>query len=132
MLIGNLAKKTGFSADTIRFYEKAGLFMLPKNARRTNNYKEYPDSVLEKLLVLKNLKGFGFTLREIKNMMGLFEADPHSCPDNIPKIKIKVRVIEQKIKELSRIRQKLNAILVCCPRKCKEDCELNAVLNKSN
>ncbi len=44
MLIGQLAQRTGFTRDTIRFYEKHGLIQMPHKARRENNYKEYPDA----------------------------------------------------------------------------------------
>ena len=69
MLIGELSKASGFSKDTIRFYEKIGLVELPKHARRDNNYKDYPQEVLKTLLSIKNLKGLGFTLEEIREII---------------------------------------------------------------
>lgn len=39
MLIGQLAKKTGFSRDTIRYYEAFGL--ISPDYRRESNYREY-------------------------------------------------------------------------------------------
>src|SRR3546814_17661555 len=49
MLIGELSEKTGFSRDTIRFFEKQGLIQLDRKQRRDNNYKEYPEEVLNRL-----------------------------------------------------------------------------------
>ncbi len=69
MLIGALAKASGFSKDTIRFYEKIGLIELPRHARRDNNYKDYPDEVLQTLRSIRNLKGLGFTLEEIREIV---------------------------------------------------------------
>lgn len=69
VLIGELAKASGFSKDTIRFYEKIGLIELPKYARRDNNYKDYPDEVLQTLMSIRNLKGLGFTLEEIREIV---------------------------------------------------------------
>ncbi|WP_257588478.1 MerR family DNA-binding transcriptional regulator [Leptospira sp. id769339] len=45
MLIGEIVKKTGISRDTIRFYEKEGLFRNCLIIRRDNNYKEYSSDV---------------------------------------------------------------------------------------
>lgn len=45
MLIGIIAQESGFSRDTIRYYEKIGLLRLPKRARRENNYKEYSPAI---------------------------------------------------------------------------------------
>jgi len=65
MLIGELSKRTGFSHDTIRFYEKKGLIETNKKDRRGNNYKEYPETVYNKLVLIKTVKELGFTLNEI-------------------------------------------------------------------
>ena len=53
MLIGELSKSSGLTRDTIRFYEKQGLITLGRRERRVNNYKEYPNSILRRLLLLK-------------------------------------------------------------------------------
>ena len=69
MLIGDLVKASGFSRDTIRYYEKIGLIELAKHARRDNNYKDYPDEVLQTLKAIRNLKNLGFTLEEIREII---------------------------------------------------------------
>ncbi len=69
MLIGELSKVSGFSKDTIRYYEKIGLIELPRYARRDNNYKDYPATILQTLNAIRNLKGLGFTLEEIREII---------------------------------------------------------------
>lgn len=69
MLIGQLSKKTGFSRDTIRYYEKIGLLMLPKRIRRENNYKDYPEEALHTLNAIRKYKELGFTLEEIRELL---------------------------------------------------------------
>jgi len=69
MLISELSKASGFSKDTIRFYEKIGLVELPRYARRENNYKDYPPEVLQTLKAIRNLKSLGFTLEEIREII---------------------------------------------------------------
>ena len=53
MLIGELSAKTGLTRDTIRFYEKEGLIKIARKQRRENNYKEYDETVLERLNLIK-------------------------------------------------------------------------------
>ena len=53
MLIGELSKACGLSRDTIRFYEKHGLIAVGKRERRFNNYKEYSEETLKRLLSIK-------------------------------------------------------------------------------
>jgi DNA-binding transcriptional MerR regulator len=54
MRIGQLAKEVGISADTVRFYERAG--SLPRAPRRENAYREYDDADVEHLRLLIDLR----------------------------------------------------------------------------
>ena len=90
MLIGALAKASGFSKDTIRFYEKIGLIELPKPARQNNNYKDYPEGLLQVLKSIRNLKGLGFTLEEIREIIVRRQMDALDRATTF-------RIIEQKI-----------------------------------
>ena len=51
LTIGQLAKETGVSVDTIRYYEKIGL--LEKAKRTAGNYRHYSEEILSELLFLK-------------------------------------------------------------------------------
>jgi len=52
--IGELARHVGVSTDTVRFYERSGL--LPRAARRENDYREYGDADVEHLRLLIDLR----------------------------------------------------------------------------
>lgn len=90
MLIGELAKQSGFTRDTIRYYEKIGLIELPARSRRENNYRNYPKAVLHTLNAIRNLKQLGFTLEEIREILVRRQVD---ALDH----RTTVRIIEQKI-----------------------------------
>jgi DNA-binding transcriptional MerR regulator len=90
MLIGELSKVSGFSKDTIRYYEKIGLIELAKNNRRENNYKDYPEKVLQKLKTIKDLKKLGFTLEEIREIIIRKEMNALDAASSF-------KIIEQKI-----------------------------------
>ena len=81
MLIGELVERTGLTKDTIRFYEKKGLISLDRKSRRENNYKEYPEQVLEKLMLIRKLKDMGFTLNEIDTFLDLWRDEDANCKD---------------------------------------------------
>ncbi len=63
MKIGELAKKTGIAAHTIRFYESKGL--LPKAKRGANGYRYYGQDASERLTLIQFTQRMGFTLEEI-------------------------------------------------------------------
>jgi DNA-binding transcriptional MerR regulator len=107
MLIGEIVNKTGLSKDTIRFYEKHGLIKIGRKERRDNNYKEYSEENLRRLLTIRRLKGFGFTLNEISDVLDMIEVNEASCDNMKDKIEGKVSLLDEKIKELIEIRSML-------------------------
>ncbi len=52
MLIGELARQTGLSKDTIRFYEKMGLIAASQRPAGTRLYKEYDPDMVERLALI--------------------------------------------------------------------------------
>jgi DNA-binding transcriptional MerR regulator len=119
MLIGELSKLTGLSRDTIRFYEKQGLIKVGRRDRRVNNYKEYSDAVLRKLLLLNKIKSYGFTLNESAEIISLIEANLASCDRVSKAADKKIAVIDQKIEELKALKKLLQDSVEDCRNGCK-------------
>jgi DNA-binding transcriptional MerR regulator len=114
MLIGQLSRLTGFSRHAIRFYEKQGIFKLGRRNRQANNYKDYPEDVLKKLLIIKRLKGFGFTLNESSDLLAMIEENQASCYSVSQKVNEKVKLIDRKIEELKQIKNMMiNGVALC-------------------
>ena len=65
MKIGELSKRASVSRDTIRFYEKHSLMVNVTRPNEWNNYKDYPEENLKRLLIIKCLKKFGFTRKRV-------------------------------------------------------------------
>jgi MerR family copper efflux transcriptional regulator len=68
MKINELAKRTGLTAPTIRFYEKEGLLDTRYVRRGENNYRDYCEEAVEHLLIIKEVQAAGFTLAEFKEL----------------------------------------------------------------
>lgn len=102
MLINELSKKTGFSKDTIRFYEKEGMLDATVVNRSDNNYRNYTEQAIERLNFIKQAKTFGFTLKEIKKIIA--EWDSFSSEQAIDFIQIKIKEIESKINKLQNFK----------------------------
>lgn len=107
MLIGALSKACGLSRDTIRYYEKRGLIDPGEQTNPFNNYKDYPKETLHRLLSIKQLKRFGFTLNEISELLDMLDGDRATCRNVAHKIDEKVLLIDQKIRDLKAIRKQL-------------------------
>src|SRR6478736_4865759 len=114
MLIGELSKRTGFSHDTIRFYEKKGLIEVNRKERRDNNYKEYPEAVYEKLVLIKTVKELGFTLNEIDEFIIAWSTEDASCSNLTHHLNDKIDRVDEQLKLLQKIRSKLTSSLEKC------------------
>lgn len=64
MNISELSKLSGLNTPTIRYYEQIKL--LPKAKRKSNGYREYTESDLFQLFLIKQAQQAGFSLTEIK------------------------------------------------------------------
>ena len=125
MLIGELSKRTGFSHDTIRFYEKKGLISGNKKERRNNNYKEYPDSVYHKLIAIKTVKELGFTLNEINAFIEGWRDEDASCKSLTHYLSEKISKIDEQVQALMITRGRLSRSLEQCQR---DNCEFEKMI----
>lgn len=119
MLIGILSQESGFSRDTIRYYEKISLLHLPRRGRRENNYKEYSPAILSRLRAIKELKRIGYTLAEIQQVIASYETGGLDCIAGKGQVLEKVRLIEEQIVQLQSLRLQLLEAVADCPGHCK-------------
>ena len=126
MLIGELSKRTGFSRDTIRFYEKIGLINLEDDSRDKYQFKDYSERVLRRLLAIRKMKDYGFTLQETRGLFILFEEGVLEPARGKRYVERKIRRIDQQINELILVKAKLQEIMDA--PSC-EDCPIGQVLN---
>jgi DNA-binding transcriptional MerR regulator len=70
--ISEVAERTGFPASTLRFYEQHGLV---RPDRTPAGYRTYREHHVEQLEFIGRAKGFGLTLGEITELLGLLEED---------------------------------------------------------
>jgi DNA-binding transcriptional MerR regulator len=67
MKIGELARRSGLSTSTIRFYESKGL--LNAVSRLQNGYRSYPLEAVALLNIITNAQQTGFSLDEIRQVL---------------------------------------------------------------
>ncbi len=104
MKISELAKQSGFTIDTIRFYEKIGLINSSHYARKENNYRDYHAAALDRLELIKNGQAAGFTLGEIAQAADAWEANAISTDEKITYFTQKISEIDAQITRLQAIR----------------------------
>ena len=67
MPIGEVAERAGMSTSRIRFYEARGLLPRPE---RAGGKRRYGEEVLRRLAIIDAAQRVGFTLEEIRDLLG--------------------------------------------------------------
>jgi MerR family copper efflux transcriptional regulator len=109
MRIGQRARDTGVSPDTLRYYEKIGL--LPPAGRRLSGYREYPDGATNRVRVIRNAVQLGFPLKEIAKVLKLRDTGGAPCTQVRDYAKALVGQMDQRIGELKAERRALLAVI---------------------
>lgn len=72
--ISELARRSGFSASTLRYYETVGL--VPAPDRTVAGYRVYDESALERLEFIARARTMGLALDDIAELVGLWADGP--------------------------------------------------------
>lgn len=113
MNISDVAKKTGLTSKAIRFYEEKGLVTAP--LRSDNGYRSYTKKHLDELTLLRQARQVGFTLEECRELVGLFNNPERHSADVKAHTLQKVAEIENHIRELEAMRDRLKSLADDCP-----------------
>jgi DNA-binding transcriptional MerR regulator len=64
---GELARLTGVSRDTLRYYERRKL--LPTQARSENGYRRYGTDAVQRVRLIRGALSIGFTIAELSEIL---------------------------------------------------------------
>lgn len=116
MDIGEFAKSTGISIDTLRYYDKLGV-LTPKRIKTRRDYGELD---IEKAFAIVKLKKLNFSLEEIKALFKLeedIEASQESSTSgkelnygNVEALIRCIKIVEGKYKEIEKQEEELRQV----------------------
>ena len=104
--IQEVCEKTGFSAHTLRYYEKEGL--LTGIQRRPGGIRQYSAEDLEWLGLLSCLKNTGMALQEIARFVHLAHQGNETLTERVELLKEHRGKIVERIAEMQRYLEKIN------------------------
>jgi MerR family mercuric resistance operon transcriptional regulator len=122
--IGQAAKATGLSVDTIRFYQKCGLVRPP--ARTAGGFRVFNGTDVEELQFIARAQELGFSLSEIKDLVLVQQHNGRGCPEVRALIKRKLAIVRGKVAALSQIEIELARALRRCDRALKDSANVPA------
>lgn len=107
MKIKDVSKETGLTDSTIRYYDSLGL--LGEVKRGKNNYRVFDSNDVRTLNFITESKELGFSLDEISEILDIKGKGSEPCTYVSDKIREKINLIDDHIKDL--IRKKADLIL---------------------
>lgn len=110
MRIGEVAERAKTPATTIRYYERFGLLPEPE---RVSGQRVYEADVLEDLEAIDIAQELGFTLEEIKLLLGSLRSGEEPSRNCREMAQQKLRELEELIADAYRMKEILEHGLSC-------------------
>lgn len=107
MRIGELARRSGASARSLRYYEQQGLLQA---ARQPNGYREYGETELTLVKEIRSLLGSGFDLEEIRPFVECLRSGIQArqqCPGALEVYQQKLVELDAYVSRLQLLRERV-------------------------
>lgn len=110
--IGETARRTGLSVDTLRYYEKIGL--TPAIARNASGRRYYEQHDLSRLRFIQRAQRCNFSLNEIRQLLDFRSCRDAARPEVARLAEQKLQDIRHRMADLDRLQQELEQLLQLC------------------
>lgn len=110
--IGEASERTGVHVETIRYYEKIGI--MPSPPRTSGGHRVYGEGLVSRLSFISRSRELGFSLEEIRRLLGLVDNQTVSCCE-VREVALRhVESISAKIADLRRLESVLTELADKC------------------
>ncbi len=121
MNIGQAAERSGVSAKMIRYYESVGL--LAEATRGPNGYRDFGATDVHHLRFVRRARDFGFSMEQIETLLSLWQKKRPSR--EVKRVALEhVRELDEKIAQLTEMRDTLKHLSDCCHGDHRPDCPI--------
>jgi Cd(II)/Pb(II)-responsive transcriptional regulator len=127
MRIGDVARETDTSADTIRYYERIGL--LPPGERTDNNYRGYSAHAVQRLRFIRRCRQLDMSVAEISQILEVKDDPSAPCGPAVAVMQEHLRHVKERLAELRQLQRELSALLQTCSGGSSASCEVLGALD---
>lgn len=120
--IGKLSAGTGVHIETIRYYERIGL--LPAPTRSEGGHRLYSKEHRARLLFLRRSRALGFSLEEIRVLLGLVAGGDYTCGEVKTLTVQHLHTIRQKMRDLRKLERAVAVIAAQCDGGATQECPI--------
>lgn len=109
---GELARRSGCNAETVRFYERQGLLPLPP--RTGSGHRIYGAEHLRRLTFIRRSRELGFTLDQVRGLLALVDGGGLTCAQVRALTLDHALEVRRKIADLERMASVLEDVAARC------------------
>lgn len=125
MNIKEVSVVTGLPAKTIRYYEDIGLIQPQRSA---NGYRVFAETDMHKLAFLARARSLGFPVESCRSLLALYNDQDRASGDVKAIAQRHLAEIDQKLAELTTMRDTLQGLVASCAGDDRPDCPILADL----
>ncbi|MPY21304.1 MerR family transcriptional regulator [Shewanella psychropiezotolerans] len=127
MKIGEVAKKTGLSVKSIRYYHDIGLICA---ARGENGYREYDKPQIDSLNFISHSRDLGFSLDDCRSLLDLKLNQDRDAEDVKRLAKTHLQMVSNRITKLKELESQLKHLIKDCRGGHQPDCAILSGLSE--
>jgi MerR family mercuric resistance operon transcriptional regulator len=117
--IGELARLTGASIETIRYYERIGL--MPRPPRTGGGRRAFGPESLHALNFIRRCRELGFGLDDVRALLALRKAQP--CCTSVKSIAVRhLEMVRAKLRDLTDMEASLAGLVAQCSGDATSEC----------
>lgn len=120
--IGRLSVETGVNIETIRYYERIAI--MPAPPRTQGGQRVYGDDHLKRLTFIRRCRELGFSLDEIRALLGLAGGHALTCAEVSGMAHAHIADIRQKVKDLRKLERVLTDLAAQCHGRKVPECPI--------
>lgn len=122
MNIGEVARRSGLPAKTLRYYESIGL--VAPSGRAANGYRDYSEQDMRLLQFVARARRLGFSIEDCRDLLSLYRDQRRASADVKALAEARILEIERKIQELEGMRATLRELVDRCRGDDRPDCPI--------
>jgi Cu(I)-responsive transcriptional regulator len=125
--IGDLARATGTTVETIRYYERVGV--LPAPARTGGGQRAYTPVHLNRLGFVRRARDLGFTLDQVRALLDLADQPDRDCAAVDEVARARLAEVDRKLADLAALRRELASLVETCGHGRVAECRIVEALS---
>ena len=130
MNISKAARQAGLTVKTVRYYDTIGM-VCPYHNPQTG-YRDYSERDIAKLQFVGSARRFNFSIKECRELLSLYEDENRSSETVKALTMQKILDIEDRLTELTRLRDKLAHLASACHGDSRPDCPILDAFSANN